>query len=365
MCSAGDVIAEDVAANPFPGLGVVGESHRRRLDKRYVLDDHLGIGLADIGRAGLDKRPPCQKHVAAGLAVEGQPLAMRGVQVAQHQMRKVIDLGACLVNRPVTVGKPGNAAILDLVGQGFRALAADLEHQPVVERIDTKGVGANSIHQLRPGEGIPQAERGAPLRVKRYIHLCKLAGLVDQLVTAVEEGFRAAGFRAGQLAVDVQDALGDHIEIFKVLVDLCDDAVLQLVDAAGDGVEGVRHGFTTVDGDNARPHLGRHVADIVKAGKEGLQRRADIGVAGKKKRLKLFQRFKIGAGCLCVGAGIPRLVQQEFIKRTGNVGNPHAQPAVVADAIDTTGACRHFLKRGLAPLVAVGIDVGDVLASDR
>ena len=295
MRPADDIVAEGIAADPFAGFGVIGKGHRRRLDEGYVIDDDLGIGLADIRRTGLDERPPCKEHIAAGLAVEREPLAMGGVQVAQHQMCQVIDLGAGLVNRPVTVGKPRDTAVLDLVGQGLRALASDLEHQPVIENVDTKVVGAHGIDQLWSGDRIAEAERGTPLVVQHHIHFGEPARLVDQLVAAVEKGFRAARLRAGQLAVDVQDSLGDHIQIVEVLRDLRDNAALELVDPAGNGVEGVGHGLAAIDRNHARPHFGRHVADIVKAGKERLQRRADIGVAGKKDRLELLQRFKIGA----------------------------------------------------------------------
>ena len=140
----------------------------------------------------------------------------------------------------------------------------------------------------------PRRKVARPCFVDSGGDLGKLADLVDQHVTAVEKRFRGAGIRLCQLQIDVQKTISQGVQIIKRLVGLGQQSVFQRRDGMRQTVESIRHRAATLHCHDPRPHLGGNIADVVKAGKEILQRRADIALARHKNVLKLLQGGEIG-----------------------------------------------------------------------
>ena len=59
------------------------------------------------------------------------------------------------------------------------------------------------------------------------------------------------------------------------------------------------------------------------------------------------------------------LVQQKFIERAADIGYPYTKAVLRRDTRDTALTAAHFFQRRFAPLIAICIDIGDVLASNR
>ena len=103
----------------------------------------------------------------------------------------------------------------------------------------------------------------------------------------------------------------------------------------------------------------------MQTGEEHFQHLTDIAVARHKQRLQLLQRHKMRIRGLKLGRRRARLVQKKLVERPADFRNPNTKAAGPADTVDVSLSRSHFFQVRLTTLVAVSIDVGDVLACYR
>ena len=360
--AGGHDLAKIVTPDPFVLIGIIGKGDAFRIDQIHILDIDLGIGLADIGGTKGYNGAPRKEQVAAKITVKCYPLAMHRIQVTRHKMRQIIYLASALMRRAVTPLKPGQPAVGHLVGQCLDTGITNLENKPVIQCGHAHIVAFRPVNDLRTRDRVPKPQGCASLGVNGCVDLNKFADLVDQHVTAVEKGFRRSRISLCQLQVDIKQPFDKGVEIVDSLICLGDQAAFERGERACHFVESVSNGPAPLQRHDTRPHLGRHIAHIMKAGKKLFENRADIALARDQNRLQLFKCFEIGCGGFGIGTGIARLVQQEFVERSLDVGYTHTKPAIAADTINVALTSRNFLQLCLTALVTISVDIGDVLA---
>ena len=127
----------------------------------------------------------------------------------------------------------------------------------------------------------------------------------------------------------------------------------------------VRNQFGLFNGHSAPNEVSGVAGDLLQTFKETPNGIAEVGIARQENILNLGCRRRKGRARLRISRCASRFVQQKFVKSTPDGANAHAHSAALAVLQNTGFGGAKLLKLRTATLIAIRIDVCDILAGDR